>query len=825
MMESADGYSHVALAEEGLTLESAAQSSSNAFDSDHPEQGSASGRFCTQGRRRLVLVPLALVALGLVAFLGAGVHPQTAKAAQSFHAKADSTLEKWTFIPRWQMPSPKILSRIPKLPEINLTKLHQLGQMSCTSDIIVQSELGSVRVPSAVYAAGAVVPLFSKVAPLAVVSCPTTYSVLCENGLVKLQVKYLCQKPAEQLSAREDISVQNGFGRFVGQSASAPKEVVAGVHDTISFSSHELPDITNGAVQIIATPETCAGLAAGSCRQGCCQEGFQCAFQNKPPTAWRKHEESVFKPASHVFQEFLGVCIRTRWAAAQVCVNPLDPNCQALVADITNTSSSWQLIITSGGGGGHHSAATNLATLAKKHWEAALAAADAQLKAGMALLTDFGHAALARTLQGAKDQRPPIEVVDIMDSPCTNLLGAFGVPMGGILKKTWDIAQQAGDIPRLKTYVHTQGLVDNIFYQQCHTYMAKVLKGELGQQVQLPHVGPPSRVIDTEPVLIPSIAAAVEEGMKEGSPLTTVHLYMTDLPGEGKYKPFSFWDPIKAMQYNGDDRSRCLVLHTVAPLAGGAPEIAQKTGLDVSQVAIERFLPVNPGFYDGGMPRPGTATEITLKAQLPEEQTFLGSPSRTFPIAAKDIVVLVMLGSQPTVKAMHTYLEQTALLQQPPAGSMRYIFLACGPHNKPAYRDLYIAISARCAALNKEQDEKGLYLRFIPFTGQPAQPIEGRAEVTITRSGGMTAGELLALDARGDDKQVFLHIEEVNGIPPRPPTGDMMVETAWEETALDLGMVPWEAGNARYLIKKVGAKLVTPDTFAPMVQYPELLSP
>lgn len=224
------------------------------------------------------------------------------------------------------------------------------------------------------------------------------------------------------------------------------------------------------------------------------------------------------------------------------------------------------------------------------------------------------------------------------------------------------------------------------------------------------------------------------------------------------------------------------------------------------------------------MPSPHTATDIILNAQLPEEKAFLGGASRTFSITAEDTVLLVMLGSQPTVKAVHEYLAQTALLKQPPLGSIRYVFLASGPHMKPAYRELYIALAKKSAELNKEQESKGLRLRFIPFTGQPAQPIEARAEVTVTRSGGMTAGELLALDARGDAKQVFLHIEAVAGIPPRPTGSDMAAETAWEAQALDLGMVPWEAGNAKYLREKLGAILVTPAVLASVVKYPESFS-
>jgi len=83
----------------------------------------------------------------------------------------------------------------------------------------------------------------------------------------------------------------------------------------------------------------------------------------------------------------------------------------------------------------------------------------------------------------------------------------------------------------------------------------------------------------------------------------------------------------------------------------------------------------------------------------------------------------------------------------------------------------------------------------------------------------MTAGELLALDARGDKRLVLIHMENTGGnttllIPPADPA-DM---EQWESDLLEASMVSWEANNAKYLLEKVGARLVTPLTFASMVQ-------
>jgi len=97
-------------------------------------------------------------------------------------------------------------------------------------------------------------------------------------------------------------------------------------------------------------------------------------------------------------------------------------------------------------------------------------------------------------------------------------------------------------------------------------------------------------------------------------------------------------------------------------------------------------------------------------------------------------------------------------------------------------------------------------VRFIPFTAQSAEMIMGRSDVTITRSGGMTCGELLALASRGDKRRVYIHVEVVSE--PR----DTESREDQTDNVLDGGLVPWEAGNARFVMKALGARLITPTT-------------
>jgi len=240
--------------------------------------------------------------------------------------------------------------------------------------------------------------------------------------------------------------------------------------------------------------------------------------------------------------------------------------------------------------------------------------------------------------------------------------------------------------------------------------------------------------------------------------------------------------------------------------------IAEATGLAAQQVIIEPFMPVAKEFIYGGdfLPKPGEATKITLRAQFQREEQFLGSNTKDFEIAAEDTLVLVMLGSQPTIPAMHRYLSASLYLgAAAPAdvdnAGKYWVFLACGKPDVTEYRALYEDIVKTAEQVNAESER----LRIVPFSGQPAAHIEGRADATVTRSGGMTSGELLALAARGDARRVLLHIEVPTGVSDIAPK-EQQSYTVWESSVLGRGMVPWEAGNARYLIKQLGARLVTP---------------
>ncbi|MBP9841159.1 MAG: hypothetical protein KBC64_01890 [Simkaniaceae bacterium] len=135
----------------------------------------------------------------------------------------------------------------------------------------------------------------------------------------------------------------------------------------------------------------------------------------------------------------------------------------------------------------------------------------------------------------------------------------------------------------------------------------------------------------------------------------------------------------------------------------------------------------------------------------------------------------IMLGSQPTPLSIMSYVQSWINHYKDKEGCYALVVLCCQDH------------------LLKETIGKltpPTHLTLIPFSqagDDLVAPLLKFSQTTITRSGGVTSHELLAV-AEG---QILIHSEA-------PPHRIMK------------GMPIWEEGNARYLIKHKKARVVTP---------------
>lgn len=164
-----------------------------------------------------------------------------------------------------------------------------------------------------------------------------------------------------------------------------------------------------------------------------------------------------------------------------------------------------------------------------------------------------------------------------------------------------------------------------------------------------------------------------------------------------------------------------------------------------------------------------------------------------FHIDPAERVITVLLGSHPSYNGTIGYVKKIKELSNLQS-KKTLLFVFCSHFERkknPLYQDLYSYI--------KTQDYMSKNLTIIPFSFQKQEIIAKlfhRSDITITRSGGGSAMELLTV-SRG---KMLIHSEAKS----KNPTRKELLK----------GIPCWESGAAEYLEAKAGANLVTPHLLA-----------
>lgn len=170
-----------------------------------------------------------------------------------------------------------------------------------------------------------------------------------------------------------------------------------------------------------------------------------------------------------------------------------------------------------------------------------------------------------------------------------------------------------------------------------------------------------------------------------------------------------------------------------------------------------------------------------------------------FFVGAEDRVLTILLGSQPSKGATFSYVRQLLqLAKENPLPVPTHLFVFADDH-KPMNSNLFRKIAEHIAQMK----EYPKFFSVIPFSFQSDRaiaPLFYRSDVTITRSGGQTAMELMCVSSG----EIWIHSETKKR---EPSLKDLLA-----------GIPGWEAENAVYLQKVRGAQVVTPETFSPLAQ-------
>ncbi len=175
----------------------------------------------------------------------------------------------------------------------------------------------------------------------------------------------------------------------------------------------------------------------------------------------------------------------------------------------------------------------------------------------------------------------------------------------------------------------------------------------------------------------------------------------------------------------------------------------------------------------------------------------LGEGEIRFLIDPKAFVFTVLLGSQP---ANHATMNYVLKCLETSGEIPVYLFVFCSKHESGQK-----SLLRRVSEVVAQRTSYPKNLTIVPMSFQSDDviaPLFFRSDVTCTRSGGQTAMELLSV-AQGE---IWIHSEAPYQT--RPLTNEELLA----------GIPGWESANAAYLQQKRGAKLVTTDTFSPLIQ-------
>lgn len=369
-------------------------------------------------------------------------------------------------------------------------------------------------------------------------------------------------------------------------------------------------------------------------------------------------------------------------------------------------------------------------------------------------------------------------------------------PFGKLIALIWNFSQKKGYLKVLTIFNQNLLLADFLCWLPIFFRIFSILmKDDIDQ------------VIDTQPVGTSAIIKAIRCTKWLKKKPIVLEKIVTELPTD---QILYFFKPIKAL--SAIDRT-CLQLITTAPLLKKdqtAEAFWQKNcRLSEKDVSYEDF-PLRPLFEKYKNYQNKTYERMRIQIQfssLHEKQLIENTIKKgtatpeiyldhiALSIEPEDKVSTILLGSQPTEEATIKYVTNfIAMAKKMGNQNIRHqLFVFCNQHSEQKN-----SLLKRIHDLIQRVKEFPQNLNIIPmcFQGDDViAPLYYRSNATFTRSGGLTAMELMTV-AQG---QIWIHSE--------------LKITPLNKLDLCRGMPVWERGNAYYLKAMKGAEFITPDTF------------
>lgn len=418
------------------------------------------------------------------------------------------------------------------------------------------------------------------------------------------------------------------------------------------------------------------------------------------------------------------------------------------------------------------------------------------------IITSSGGGGLIQAAN-AKEQEAKTKNAEITIVRRDVLIDWMGKRFGHFCMKKWNDAQISGNVDALRFLIASQQVFD--YFTWPYLFI---------RTLSLLFIEGIDHVIDTQPMGTSAILKALRIYSFFKKKDVILQKVLVDLPTKAATH---FFKPIKRLSKK--DRS-LLKLTTIAPLLdeGETEEDFWQSNcrLTTSEIDYED-VNVRQSFCKfQNQPRSKEKTLFSFCFKNEEELSLIqkclnksaikptvNNKEISFSLSPSVKVMSIILGSQPASGATLSYVRNwVQFAKEPEFSHLSFaLFVFCAEH-LPNQNDLFCKIAECIEGISQFPEN----LAVIPFSFQSDDVIAAlfhRSDITCTRSGGATAMELMAVST-GD---IWIHSET------KEKSGDIL-----SQEALLKGIPGWEAANALYLQKLRGAKIVTPETFAPFAQ-------
>ena len=380
---------------------------------------------------------------------------------------------------------------------------------------------------------------------------------------------------------------------------------------------------------------------------------------------------------------------------------------------------------------------------------------------------------------------------DMMKEWVWKIIGVFGI-------NSWNRSQKRGFVRPLEWLGYCLKCADYIIWPKVFFHVFHILKKE-GIE----------RVIDTQPLGTSAIIRAIRLYNWCRKKNVVLEKMIVDLPTK---KSVHFFGGIKRLTRNDKKFLRLISIKPLLEKEKTFEEFWEKHCKISESIVLYEEYPIRQSFKEFmGKSRKKESFSFFVRAKNKEEakmmeQTFsLGNilskkmdENFSFTLKKEDKSIFILLGSQPSYEATCNYVKNFIQLVRKKNKKKNYhLFVFCADSSSSVlFRQIYYIA-------NKEKSYPK-NLSIIPFSFQKDDviaPLFFRSDLTITRSGGQSAMELMAI-AHGE---TWVHSE-----------AKVVSNKDYEDvfTKLLKGIPAWEEGNARYMVEKMNSKIVTPDTFS-----------